>query len=220
MSSFKIEVDVLRVEALGGNLAQIDGAMLAGIATDAVNEVSDRAFALAKNRMREGLNLSEDYIGRRVSLRKAQRSARPRAVITAAGNLTTLGHYAAQIVTKAVKRPKRAKGNPALGIPAGEKQGGVSVEVTKGSRKIVREAHSDVFQIAKFKDTEGNPLIFQRLKGSTNARGKEKLRVLYGPSVYQLFKYQVPLIIDDVEYDLEETVATMAEKAIEGVLDQ
>lgn len=215
---FAIDVDVNKVLSLGQNLDEIDGQMLAEIGTQAVNEVADRAFALAKRRMLQGLNLNEAYVNRRITVRKAQVSARPRAVVTSAGDVTTLGHYGATVVTRSVKHPKRSKGNKPLGIPPGEKQGGVQVEVTRGNRKIVREGFDDVFRVAKFRDSDGNPLIFQRIKGSKNASGKEKLKVLYGPSVYQLFKYQIPLIRNEVEDDLEETIGQLAEQAIEGNL--
>ena len=106
-----------------------------------------------------------------------------------------------------------------MGIPAGQKQGGVSVAVRRGSRKIVREGAKDVFVIPSKRDSEGNPLIFQRLPGKTS-NGKSRLKALLGPSVYQLFRYQITNnnLTTDVEADLTETLGQFAEAAVGDLL--
>lgn len=217
--SFVVDVDALGVQRLVSRLSELDESTLAEISTNVVNEVAERTYALAKGRMTKGLTLSEAYVQSRMAVRPAQVSSRPRAVIVAYGNITTLGHYAPRQVTQPVKRPKRAKGDPARGIAAGQKSAGISVEVTKGNRKIVREGMGDVFTIPKIRDSEGNPLIFRRIKGAKTRNGKDKLKALYGPSVYQLFKYQVDLILNEVEEDVADTLANRAEEALKKALE-
>jgi hypothetical protein len=52
------------------------------------------------------------------------------------------------------------------------------------------------------------------------ARTKDgKLRHRYGPSVYQLFAYQVERIVNDVTDDLEDTLAEQVDLALQKAIE-
>lgn len=211
--SFELKTELADIERLVEKLGSLGESDLGEIAKQAVNDVSERTYDLAKRRMNQGLSLSDAYISSRTNLKLAASANRPRAVLGAAGAVTTLGHYASKQLVQPT-RTKRVKGDPIRGIPKGQKQDGISVEVRRGNRKIVREGMNDVFTLVKsgkqVLDSEGNPLIVRRI-----GNGKGKMYPLYGPSVYQLFKYQVDKMFDDVSDDLEDTIIKAAEAAIE-----
>lgn len=217
--SITFTADTQALNSLGDRLGTLQGSTLENVATTVVNEVGERTFSLARGRMLAGLSLTDVYLRSRMGFQPAQASSRPRAVVLAQGDLTTLGHYRPAISTQAAKSPARSKGNPALGIAAGQKLAGVSVAVRRGQRKDVRAGKGDVFLMPSRRDSEGNPLIFQRIAGGKTRNGKDKLRALLGPSVYQLFSYQIDLIRGEVETDLAETLLERTEAAFLDALE-
>lgn len=213
--SITVDVSVQAVESLVNRLASFDEETLVEVSTQVVNEVADRAYNLTRGRMTDGLSLTDAYVTRKMRLSLAKPgTTRPRATIVANGTLTSLGHYGARVETQPVKNRKRSKGNPAIGVPPGEKRGGVSVEVRRGNRRNLLKS----FTLAGFRDNEGNPLVFVQAGGVNPRTGKPKVERLLGPSVYQLFKYQVGQIIDDVRDDLSTTLIEQAEAAFEKVM--
>lgn len=213
--SFTLTVADDQLVGLADRLDKLTAEEFERVAVRTVNEVGQRTYDLARGRMNEGLSLTDAYLQRKMAFRPAEQGQRPRSVVVAFGNLTTLGHYNPRIITQPVKNKAKSKGNPALGIPAGQKLSAVTVAVRRGGRKTVREGSGDVFMIPRFRDTEGSPLIFQRLPGKTSS-GKSRLKALLGPSVYQLFRYQITSnnLTNDVEDDLSETLAQFAEAAV------
>lgn len=209
-----IDIDVSQLDRLVGSLERLDADTLAEVGTTSVNEVAARSFVLSKTNMIAGLTLSDAYISRKMRLTLAKPSTRPRAVISSNGLLTSLGHYGARVQTQPVKRRNRSKGDPAVGIPPGQKRNGVTVEVRRGNRKLLAQA----FTLAGLKDNEGNPLVFVRAGGVNPKTGKPKVERLLGPSVYQLFKYQIEQIGGDVADDLAETTINRAEEALQKAL--
>jgi len=99
-------------------------------------------------------------------------------------------------------------GRPSIGIQPDQKNAGRGAEVNRGSRKSLRSA----FALPGRKDSEGNYLVFRR-----DANGK--VNSLLGPSVYQLFRYQIPLIEDEVAADLEQELLDNAKIEIEKALN-
>lgn len=209
MASMEIVFDLGALDKVNAALGAIGGEALARIATDSLNQAAERAYDLGKTKLRGELNLSTAYFDKRFELRKAQYSATPKASLFAGSYYTTLAHYNAQTVVE--NRPVFR------GTKLVPKQTAVLVEVTRGAMKEVRAGHKDVFVIDKIRDSEGNPMIFQRLPGKTKGN-KSKLKALYGPSVYQLFKTHLPTIAVELNDDLEKTILDMADKAISGEL--
>jgi len=214
-TSFTLTISDEGLERLSENLGKLSAEEFERVARRTVNEVGQRTYDLARGRMNEGLSLTDAYLTNKLKFRPADEGKVARSTVRADGGLTTLGHYNPRIITQKVKRPERSKGNPALGIAAGQKLDVVTVAVRRGARKIVREDSRDVFMVPKFRDSEGNPLIFQRLPGKTSS-GKSRLKALLGPSVYQLFRYQITNnnLTTDVEDDLTETLGQFAEAAV------
>lgn len=209
----EVTVDTLALDRMGERLANLDGGVFTEVATEAVNQVAQRTYDLARDSITKGVNLSEAYVTSRMELQLAKASNRPRAAIIARGSArkdyTVLGHYGEKQLTAPAKN---AKGDAIRGIPPGQKAAGISVEVTPGSRKTVRPGKNDTFTLIRggklVLDSEGNPLIVRRI-GS-----RKKLKALYGPSVYQVFRTATNYILNDVEIDLSETVASQAEAAL------
>ena len=203
MSALTVKFDVREIEGLADKLGRISGEALGTATVVAINKVATRTYDLTRNRMNVGLNLTDSYITSRMQVQLAVNASKPSASIVARGQATTLGHYRPRMVLQAVKRPGQSKGNAALGIPSGSKSAGLSVSVTRGSNKLLEHA----FQIPKFRDSDGNALVF--LRGSN-----DKIRKAIGPSVYQLFRTQVQQNINAIGDDLQTTVVAEVESAI------
>lgn len=213
---FGVRIDIAAIEEFAEKVGGLDGDALAEAATAAVNETAEYAYDLSKRNILEGLSLTDAYVSRKMRVVPAAPSARPRAAVVADGVLTTLGHYGAVPQTQPVKRPKRSKGWAAAGIPPGQKQAGVSVEVVKGDRKLMPGA----FILPDLTDNENNPLIFFRNKyGELNVdTGRPKVDSRLGPSVYQLFSTQIGKIGTEFEDKLGEIVLREAEAAFERAM--
>ena len=105
------------------------------------------------------------------------------------------------------------KGNRALGIPAGQKQRGVTVEVIRGQRNAGFVPGGFLLPLRRGNQDGGNGFgVFARTKGG-------QLRHRYGPSVYQLFAYQADRILADVADDLENTLVEQVDAALQKALE-
>ena len=131
---YALKIDATQVQKLGERLGQVTGEEIGRASVTALNEVVDRTYELARDKMIAGINLTDDYLRRRMTLQHAT-PGKPVASITASGarNATTvLGRYDAKPVIVVNNKGRPGKGNKALGIPPGQKQAGVTVEVTRG----------------------------------------------------------------------------------------
>lgn len=216
MSKSAIESDFTAVEGFADLLGNLSGEELQQAAAVAVNRVTDSAYSLFKRAMTSGLTLTEQYVDAKMSVEKATPGVKVKAKIIARRSVTLLGHYAPVVITAPVKNPKRAKGNPALKVPAGEKAVGASVEVSRGSRKVIQPkgAEPDVVLWPSKRDREGNPMLF-RITGGRTEKGLPKMQALYGPAVYQLFRYQIDKLSDAVAEELEDALVQEANDLFE-----
>lgn len=220
MSKSAIEAKVDQIEALAGRLDSLTGEELQQAAAAAVNRVTDGAYSLFKRAMTSGLTLTEQYVDAKMSVEKAVPASRVTAKIIAKRSVTLLGHYAPVVITAPVKNPARAKGNAALAVPVGQKAVGASVEVSRGSRKVIRSRGDspDVVMWPSKRDREGNPMLF-RLTGGRTSKGLPRMEALYGPAVYQLFRYQINQLSDAVAADLEAALVAEAETVFERLYE-
>lgn len=218
MPNSAIETDVRSLDALADRIDRISGEELQQAAATAVNRIADESYVLFKRTMTTGLTLTEQYVDAKMRTEKATPGNRVVAKIIAARSVTLLGHYSAMVVTEPVKHPSRSKGNSTLGIPAGQKVVGASVEVSTGNRKVIKPLGSDpdVVVWPSKRDREGNPMLF-RLTGGKNDKGKPNMEALYGPAVYQLFRYQIGQLSDAVAADLEAALVQEAEAIFERI---
>lgn len=212
---YALKIDASQVVKLGERLAQVSGEEIGRASVTALNEVVDRTYELARDKMIAGINLTDDYLRRRMTLQHAT-PGKPVASITASGarNATTvLGRYDAKPVIVANNKGRPGKGNKALGIPPGQKQAGVTVEVTRGNVSDGFVPRGFLLPLNRGTEAGGNGMgVFARTKDG-------KLRHRYGPSVYQLFAYQVERIVNDVTDDLEDTLAEQVDLALQKAIE-
>lgn len=220
MNKSAIETDISKIEALAGRLDSITGEELQQAAAAAVNRVTDSAYMLFKRAMTGGLTLTEQYVDAKMRVEKAQPGTKVTAKIIAKRSVTLLGHYAPIVITAPVKKPKRSKGHAAILVPAGQKPVGASVEVSRGSRKVIQPKADtpDVVLWPSKRDREGNPMLF-RITGGRTEKGLPKMQALYGPAVYQLFRYQIDKLSNTIEEDLEAALVQEAESAFERLYE-
>ena len=212
---YALKIDAAQVVKLGERLAQVSGEEIGRASVTALNEVVDRTYELARDKMIAGINLTDDYLRRRMTLQHAT-PGKPVASITASGarNATTvLGRYDAKPVIVANNKGRPGKGNKALGIPPGQKQAGVTVEVTRGQISDGFVPRGFLLPLNRGTEAGGNGMgVFARTKDG-------KLRHRYGPSVYQLFAYQVERIVNEVTDDLEDTLAEQVDLALQKAIE-
>lgn len=191
--ALKLKVD--QIDGLAKRLGELDGALAGEVIVQTINETLDEAYDFADKRIRNGINLTQPYVQRKMTKRAATEQ-KPEAAITAEGTATALSHYDKQqahvpvnwsnakitgMGKKFGKWPGWTQRRGGLEIPVDRKAAGQSVAVRSGGRADFKSA----FSVPGKKDNEGNFLMFSRNPAT------DKLRVLYGPAVYQLFKYQL-----------------------------
>lgn len=226
MATTHITLDVTKVSDLSKSIGQITGEALGVASVTAINDVLDRSYDLARTRMTAGINLTDDYVRRNMRVEPATTRSPSGSIVAVGGpaGTTTLSHYMPQQLVQQVNWSNariaalgvpfgpwpgwtKRVGSSALGIQPNLKAKGVSVEVGRGRRRPIGPA----FSIPGKKDSEGNYLVFRR-----TAAGK--IEALLGPSVYQLFSYQIPLISNEVTDDLATTLAEYAEAQLDKAL--
>ena len=236
-NAFSVKIETSTVEALADRLGEINAARLGETLVDTINEVADSAYELSRRTITTGINLTDAYVQRRMELKPATK-ARPTAEIVAPfgkKNLTNLSHYGAQVgETKPVNWTNeriadevfggtarfgpwpgwtKRTGTAHMGIPEGRKAYKMTAEVARGSRKSIGKK----FTLPGKRDTEGNPLVFERT-GPGGKDGKGNLQSLLGPSVYQLFRVAAENIEERVGNDLRDAVVDAAERAFRDAL--
>ena len=213
--NYALKIDATQVQKLGERLAQASGEEIGKASVTALNDVLDRTYDLARDKMIAGINLDDQYLRRRMSVSPAT-PAKPVASITASGArnaVTVLGRYDAKPVIVTNNKGRPGKGNKRLAIPSGQKQGGVTVEVTRGNVSDGFVPRGFLLPLNRGTEAGGNGMgVFARTKDG-------KLRHRYGPSVYQLFAYQVEHILNDVTDDLEDTLAKQVELAMQKAIE-
>lgn len=226
LSAFSVKIDATQLDKLVSTLGTITAAELSGLLVETINDQVDSTYELARGRMLRGINLTDDYVQRKMRVEHATPSM-PTASIIASGarkDMTSLSHYGAMQETMAVNWSNdriaakhkfgpwpgwtRRTGAPALGIAADLKAAGKSVEVTRGKRMRL----GSQFSIPGKKDNDGNLVIFRR-----NAAGK--IESLQGPSVYQLFRVAAGLVEDEVGDNMERAIGDAAERQMKKALE-
>lgn len=224
--TFALKVDANEVLRRASGLSELTGGGLGEAIVTSLNETIDSAFDLTRDRISGYASLTDDYLRRRMRVEHATK-AKPEASLIAPGSfITGLSHYDpvqntapvnwsnARIQAEGHKFGKwpgwtRRTGRTNVGIAVDRKGTGRSVQVVRGQRKRVATA----FSIAGKADSEGNLIVFRRRKGS------QKIEALLGPSVYQLFAYQLDgTLLKESEDALREALADQAEEALKRVL--
>ena len=202
MATKGLTVNVRELEAFATRLDDIAGEELGKRVVGALNEVVDRTYDLARNRINAGINLTDDYVRRKITVERATAS-NPVATITAPGDKSAnvpLRNYGAKVVT----------GPTARGT--GQRRRGVEVEVGTGRNTTL--LYGFMLPLRRGTEAGANGLgVFIRDKAG-------KIRHRYGPAVYQLFKYQIEKtpFTDEIEDDLESTLVDYAQAELQKVI--
>ena len=121
--------------------------------------------------------------------------------------MTILGRFPLQQLTQAARR---AKGDPARGIPSGRKQAGVRATI-KRSAPAAREKWFTMRLRAGSAPGE-NIGVFVR------ATGRDKPKHIYALAPYSMFRHQIETNLPAVQDDLQETalqkIADVVERAL------
>ncbi|WP_315127206.1 phage tail protein [Comamonas antarctica] len=207
-----ISVGIDQILDMADRVGQLNAEDLGAAAVTSLNEVIDKTYDLSRERITTGINLTDDYLRRRMTVRHAT-EGKLEAEIVASGDrafMTRLATYDASmvIVPRKTTRPSRAKGLLPVPTGVGAKQGGVRVSVIRGAPKL----STNMFLLPL---RAGSALgekfgVFKRENG--------RLKHLFGPSVYQLFAYQTERIVDDVADDLQQTLLEKVEDQLEKIL--
>lgn len=200
-SSFLLNVTAEPVLKLADKIdALAQRALLRLSAVDVVNEVATRFEKTARQDMNAGINLSDDYLKRRMELIRETISSKgvARAEIVARGRLTILSRFPyAQLTTAA----PRAKGDPKRGIPGGRKQAGVAVEIRRGGAFDKKKW----FTMTLRRGTEAGDNVGVFSRGEKN-----RLEHMHGPAPYSLFRFQVQRHEEDLNTELRNTAVARA----------
>lgn len=213
MANSLLKFDTTKLDKLGADLGRVGGEAIGAATVTALNHVVGTAYDLARGKMNATINLSDDYLRRKMVVVQAT-AQNPKAAITASGsreNMTPLGRYNAKPIYAPAKSKRARPTSGGLRVPAGMRQAGVQVEVSRGSPNA-GFATGFLLPLKSGGEAGGNGVgVFTRRGG--------KLKHHYGPAVYQLFKTQIPNIEGEVGDDLEEALMGGLQKEIEKVLE-
>lgn len=205
-----ISIGIDQIKAMADDVGRLGAAALAEAAVTSLNETIDSTYDLARERITTGINLTDDYLRRRMEVRHAT-TGKLEAEIVATGQksmMTRLASYDAAmvLVPRRTTRPSRSRG--LLPIPPGQKQSGVGVTVLRGAPKTIGDAF--LLRLRAGSEQGDKFGVFRRVNG--------KLKHLYGPSVYQLFAYQAGRIEDEVADELQQNLLDQVEQQMQKVL--
>mgnify|MGYP003599141857 CR=1 FL=1 len=207
--STAVKIDIDQVLALAGDLGRVDAQTFGTAAQAALNETIDRTYQLASDRMTAGINLSDDYLRRRMTTEHASGKTLE-ASITASGDRaaqTRLATYDAQMVIVPRKTTRASRSRGVLPLNGG-RQAGVTVTVSRGAPKT----GASLFML---------PLRAGAVLGDkfgVFVREKRRIKHLYGPAVYQLLAHQAPRITDEVADDLQRTLLDRVGDEVDRIL--
>ena len=206
-----LKIDTRELDTLRDRLGEMTGEEIGRATVTALNGVVDRAYELSRERMIAGINLSDDYLRRRMRVEHATKG-KPVASITASGardDMTVLGRFDAK--PRAVPtKTQRPAGPRRVPVQPGQKQSGVTVSVTKGNADFIVE-RGFMLPLRRGTQAGGNGYgVFARSRDGT-------LKHRYGPSVYQLFAYQAQTVSYAAEEDLEETLIEQVTEVLQKV---
>lgn len=205
-----VSINVSEISELADAVGKLDPASFNRSASEAINAVLDRTYDLARGNIAAGINLSDDYLRRRMEVAHATES-KPEGSITATGDrglMTRLARYDAAMRLVPRKTTSRSRSKGLLPIPSGSKQAGVDVTVRRGSAKTLSTGFMLTLRSGAVSGEKFGVFV----------RENKRLKHLYGPSVYQLFGHQIKTVADDVADDLRDTLLDSVERNVENLL--
>lgn len=214
-ASFSINLVADDLKAVTDNLIHLSSTGLGEAAVRAVNMVATRAYDKTLEGMISGINLNNEYVRSKTDLVLATSPNDATAVLLASGDAaqpSTLTTYGAAVVARPAKNLKRAKGNASIGVARGERAAGFTASVARGKTDFFSHSQSGNTYFFIIRAPNGSLLTVRRQK---DARGQGALKALYGPSVIQLFKFQVKANIVAIAEDLTTTFLAEVQRELE-----
>ena len=203
----KLKIDGLQAVANLAAAARATPDAVQRAAYRSINQVATKVQTDAVRTVASQLNLTVAYVRDKFALEKASRQ-NLLAVVKAGMRPIGLERFSA---TQLVAKAARAKGDVSRAIPAGRKQAGVSVKVSKtGARKKMPGA----FLIPMRAGTEagGNGKgVFIR-----TGKGRGDIKHLYGPSPDQLFRRYREENLPDIQRMLADAYASQLRFELKG----
>jgi len=204
-----ITLDLSRVERLTQNVEALHTALSGqanGDIAELINRTARNVQQAARERMTQGMNIGADYVDNKFRMVEASKGRLQASIIASGGrdDMTRLVHYGAHVKTEPMKSKKhRGSGIMlrVLGIPELHKQVATHVHVRRGAPKT-RE-YMFMLPLLEGKNQGNKAGVFTR-------KGK-KITHRYGPSVYQLFSFQLThvetLAADELQAALYEQIS-------------
>jgi hypothetical protein len=214
-ASFSINLVSTDLKAVTDSLVRLGAKGLGEAAVRAVNSVATRTYTTTIEAMIAGINLSDAYVRSKTEVKLATNTLDATASILATHDAlqpSTLTSYGAVVVGKATKHPGKAKGNRSIGVPAGYRAAGFDVSVARGTTDFFSHSQSGNTYFFIIRAPNGKLLTVRRQK---DARGVGSVKGMYGPSVIQLFNFQVESKIAVIGEDLQNTLLLEIQKELE-----
>lgn len=192
MNRFEVTVSVSEVEGLARRIERLPGDVLGRAAVDAVNAVVTRFDELQRKGQVADIALSPAYVKSKTDLQLAANPANPRALLTTRGDLTILGRYNPTVL----RDPERLD---RAGRRMGNRQAGVRVAI-----KPSAPVEETQWFTMRLKNGNGTGVFVRTSAG--------RVKHIYGPSPYSLFRHQINTRSEDLREDLQRTgLAAMAD---------
>lgn len=215
-SSFSIELVSTDLEKVADSLVRLGSKGLGEAALRAVNTVATRTYANTLDAMIAGINLSDAYVRSKTQLILATNPKDATATLLASTDAlqpSTLTTFGAAVVSRPAKS-KRAKGNASIGVARGYKAVGFDASVRRGKTDFFSHSKSGNTYFFIIRAPNGKLLTVRRQK---DARGKGSLEAMYGPSVMQLFRFQIKTHIDAISADLQQTLLAEVQTQLDNL---
>jgi hypothetical protein len=221
---FAVGIDTVAIKEVSVALLKINIASLGQASIAAVNTVAASAYDLARQHMLANINLTDTYVQSQMRVDQATDPRQPQATITAlraTARGTTLTTYGAQVAVKPVNWTNQRIA--ALGHKFGRWPGWTR-RTGDAKRRIAEDQKAAGFDVAVTRAGSahfGNAFVIPvrgRLLTVERARGSEKVKALYGPAPWQLFRATIPIIAGAVQDDLFKQVSVEIDKLVNQAL--
>lgn len=196
----KVTFNAAELDVLAADLESVSAQRIGVRASEVVNRVITRFNDTQQAAQIADINLEPAYVRSKTDLRLAAPGANPRAEIVTRGDLTILGRYNPLVQVR--KQPKRAGSQ---GAPDG-----VAVQLRRSGATYQPKWFT--MRLRRGVQAGAETGVFLR------ERGSGKLKHIYGPSPYSLFRYQrdtrADELTDDLARDAQQSLAQLLQEAL------
>lgn len=196
----KITFNATGLDALAADLESVSAQRVGVRAAEVVNRVITKFNDVQQAAQIADINLEPAYVRGKTDLRLASPSANPRAEIVTRGDLTILGRYKPLVQVR--KEPKRTGSQ---GAPDG-----VAVQLRRSTATYQPKWFT--MRLRRGVEAGADTGVFLR------ERSTGKLKHIYGPSPYSLFRHQrdtrVDELTDELARDAQQGLAQLLQEAL------